>query len=250
MDLSRFVLLLEKRSLWFSHLPRLRDSHEGARGTATIVARTEYVRSELEAARAQLIEQGHDPNEVIDVEAAMSNLIEQDARTTQSIRHMTYVNCWHANDQESIAMWRLYGGYSGGIALESNLRRMRLAMDDDESIWCGLVNYVDQSTTPVSYRQFPANMMVKREAFASEREFRLACTFLNDYRESEESTLVHLDRQPAGLYVPTDVDVLLKRVVIGPDADEAFIDAVYAVAQKYGLRTPVVRSMLVAPAQF
>ncbi len=116
MDLSKFVLLLDASALWFSHVPLLGDPHEGSRGPATIAARTAYVRSELEAARIELLQKGHDPSEVIDVDAAMPDLVAQDSRMAQTMRMMMYVNCWHANEDESVAMWRLYGGTPGGSA--------------------------------------------------------------------------------------------------------------------------------------
>ena len=34
------------------------------------------------------------------------------------------INCWHLNDYESAAMWKLYGGVNKGIAIQSTFDRM------------------------------------------------------------------------------------------------------------------------------
>ena len=139
---------------------------------------------------------------------------------------------------------------SGGVALESSFSRLKAALDPTASLWSGMVAYTDQSKRPISFAQFPANVMIKRPAFASEREFRLGYIYLNDDREEPGSTDADLARQPPGVALSVQLNELLTRIVISPDAGAAFIDAVGALGSKYGIAAPIVRSSLNAPPLF
>lgn len=197
-----------------------------------------------------MLAEGHDPTEVIDVDAAMPGLVASESRMAQTMRPLMYVSCWYANEHESMAMWRLYGEKSGGVAIQTSLLRLKAALDPGERIWSGMVAYVDQSKHPVSHPQFPAIVVVKRPAYASEREFRIGVSYINDRRDEPGSTDADLAFQPSGVEVPVDPTGLLTRNVVSPDAGAAFIEAVVALGSKYGVSAPIGRSSLLAPPHF
>jgi len=45
------------------------------------------------------------------------------------------INCWHMNDHESAAMWKLYLKSDEGIAIQSTYRKLKDAITDDDEIF-------------------------------------------------------------------------------------------------------------------
>jgi hypothetical protein len=42
----------------------------------------------------------------------------------KTLKRQVYISCWHANDDESEAMWVLYCGQKDGIALQTSYQRL------------------------------------------------------------------------------------------------------------------------------
>src|SRR5687768_8033982 len=82
MDFTKFVSMLENGGLFFSRLDCLDDPFEGS-----------YPRADDELAATK-----YSPT----VRAASA------AFTKMSTRKRIMVNCWHMNEHESAAMWKLY----------------------------------------------------------------------------------------------------------------------------------------------
>src|SRR5258708_7274968 len=82
MDLPRFVAVLSAQPLLLTRADLLADPFEG-----TITA---------------LAESGS--------ERLSSDWAFEDQRTRITMRNQVYVSCWHADNSESEAMWRLYCG--------------------------------------------------------------------------------------------------------------------------------------------
>ena len=58
-----------------------------------------------------------------------------------------YLSCWHMNEHESVAMWKIYqSGAPQGIAIQSTYRRLSEAITDDSGILIGTVAYADYAT--------------------------------------------------------------------------------------------------------
>ena len=88
MDFAKFVSLLEDRALFFARADKLGDPFEGAWSDVNL----------------KLLEQGKE----IASDKDVSNWIEAwrlIVRTAREARRFTLINCWHASDHESEAMW-------------------------------------------------------------------------------------------------------------------------------------------------
>ena len=53
------------------------------------------------------------------------------------------VNCWHENEHESAAMWKLYIKSVEGIAIQSTYSKLKKSFINDEIIFIGKVKYID-----------------------------------------------------------------------------------------------------------
>ena len=56
-------------------------------------------------------------------------------KTGQKTREHTYINCWHLNNYESEAMWKLYSkDYANAIAIQTTTKSIYEAIDKDPYI--------------------------------------------------------------------------------------------------------------------
>jgi hypothetical protein len=198
MDFTKYVAMLHRKALFFARADEMPDPFEGRYGRR---------RQPDQPARP-------DP---------------------QSLRQRVLLSCWHENDHESAAMWRIYLSGEDGIAIVSSFARLREALSPTaEPIVAGKVQYVDdhQGAQPCDDELAP--FFCKRKSYEYEREVRLLC-------RADDAT-----DQP-GRYMAVHLDKLIEKVVIAPSAEAWLLDLVSSVTQKYGLQVPVSASSMLNP---
>jgi hypothetical protein len=106
----------------------------------------------------------------------------------KALRINTIVNRWHADEHESVAMWRLYnsGGYQS-VAVRSTVAQLRACLpaaitdtppsklpDNHHEIHVVEMRYIDygQAGQDTQQRNMFAPTMYKRREFGHEREIR------------------------------------------------------------------------------
>jgi len=104
MTPSAFLSMLLDRSLFFARLDSFEDPFEGVPPPAVI-----------EAAR--------NPRHPASPEA--ERRLQGWQKMISLCRASICANCWHAGDEESEAMWKLYGRFEDGLALVTTLRSTR-----------------------------------------------------------------------------------------------------------------------------
>ncbi len=150
-DLPKFIELLSSARLWMTNAEVLAqdDPYEGLPGAVQFPHRLwrtiEEVPEPLRRQIMKLCSRGTDSTPA----AAFRSWFmreEQACIMTQSGRRDFYVNCWHAADHESVAMWKIYGAPGAGVAIVSNGARLETALDaNDEQLHLGAVRYRDPS---------------------------------------------------------------------------------------------------------
>lgn len=112
MAFWKFISLLEDRSLYFARADRLGDPFEGSFPEENIAQRP--------SAYAELIKKYEDQGLFVrcpHIERPLS-FLEAQSVLRQWVCQWTFVNCWHINELESAAMWRLYGDGSPTVAIQ------------------------------------------------------------------------------------------------------------------------------------
>ena len=135
-------------------------------------------------------------------------------RLLKQINEKFGASCWHINEGESEAMWRLYGPAGAGIAIESTRERLEAAMKDSapHPVHTDPVRYMDFDNDPIDKGGHRHLMgFIKRKSFEHERELR---------------ALVMLPEPGRGASVPCDMNTLIARIHIAPLAKQHYIDAV------------------------
>lgn len=96
MDFTKFVSILESQALFFARADKLGDPFEGSVPKTNIASRP-ILNPDLS-----------------DEDVIMYGFV------MQQLPRFTLINCWHESDHESEAMWKLYAGVNGGIAIKTN----------------------------------------------------------------------------------------------------------------------------------
>lgn len=145
-----------------------------------------------------------------------------------------YVSCWHSNEDESAAMWKLYGMESETIAIETTYSNLRAICTDE--IMLGMVSYIDYRTTSIPELGVFAPIMHKRTSFAHEREARLIWW---DQLQPQSPPTGEIGR-----LVKADLRRLIRRVHVCPTAAPWFLKVVHETLTRYQLFCDVSKSEL------
>jgi hypothetical protein len=146
MDFTKFVALLHAGALFFVRADLLDDPFEGSYSRAN-----ESLRLTVYGKEAPKISQSIPP-------------------FYRWVREWTFLNCWHMNELESAAMWRLYARSNEAIAIRSKYQLLAQALP--EKALLGMVRYIDYDTEclPEGNSFYP--FVHKRKPFEHEPEVR------------------------------------------------------------------------------
>lgn len=228
-DFPKFVSLLDSGELFFTRADNFEDAFEGARGfNFQKDAIYESMRPSLILkVKHQLMVNGKDNPTDDEVETCVKEEMKVLITRQEEKRKDYYVSCWHANERESEAMWKLYiSAKNQGVAIQTTMERLCYSIGH-EGFEVGAVNYIsydkplDVDKTPIWY---------KRTAFQHEHEVR---AILN---EPGKTT--------SGINVKMDLDMMIEKVYISPSAPGWFAILVENVMKKYGLNKKVEHSKL------
>jgi hypothetical protein len=146
MDFTKFVSLLENKGLFFPMVAKLQDPFEGSFARGNEVLRPMVYR--------------HVPNPY---GVTVGELV-------QRLRDHVAVSCWHINERESAAMWKLYSKSNEAVCIQSTFRKLYNAVRSVSQV--GEVRYVDYETSWIPESNPLAPFIYKRLSFEHEREVR------------------------------------------------------------------------------
>ena len=229
MDFTKFISLLDLQSLFFVRGDKLDDPFEGSFPKVNSPVRPHLF--------------GKDVPEQMLKEASQA-IIDIFKKARPSI----LVNCWHENEYESAAMWKLYARDNDGIAVRTNFRHFTESFIGEEEIYVGKVKYIDfgspsppddEDNLPLGNVHHP--FMYKRPHFEYEHEVRATVTSTLQLVLGDDAPPYYVG---SGIYEKVDLDKLVEEIVISPYAEEWFHELVQSVAERYGLKAPIRSSSL------
>ncbi|MGO8965506.1 hypothetical protein [Mycobacterium sp.] len=210
MNLAKFISMLKDSALHFARADRMNDEFEGSISKPTFLLRR--------AALADIPD--------LDVERLNVHM----AQGRKQFQQFIYLNCWHMNEHESVAMWDLYlGGESQGIAIRSTYRRLTSSITDQRPVHLGKVNYVDYAVEITPDRNALHPYLYKRKSFEHEREIR-AIHLGHQVGDSGTAVPLGLDLVP----ITVDLDRLVEAVYVSPKAPAWFATLVRDLINRYG----------------
>ena len=193
MDFAKLVNLLESEALHFVRADMFEDPLEGAWSEAGITILNE---------QSQDVQPGYGRN-----------------FRNPTTREMMFVSCWHRNDHESAAMWRLYSQDGLGVAIKCSYSKLANALNQSPiAIFASMVQYSDYATNPIAmWGGWTWPFLNKRLSFEHEREFRALFHGLPHF--GDDATI----KSHGIAIVPSD---LIDAVVVHPQAQTWFKDTV------------------------
>lgn len=131
MDLSKFISLISTKQLYFASASSFDDPFEGAKGLQKNKTKWDnYYLDFFE--KAVRTAPGMDAIKLSDekVNNDAKRLLQELSNSSQASRNHTFISCWHSNEYESEAMWKLYSkDTSNAVAIQTTGKRLYLALD-------------------------------------------------------------------------------------------------------------------------
>ena len=162
------------------------------------------------------------------------------------IRFTKYINCWHINNSESDAMWKLYGPAGETVAIKTTVGALITSLKSGDPVCIGKMNYKERNI-PEGNLYWP--VIFKRKPFQHEKELRLC---ISSPRNDNPPNLTRLKDEfallggknlsemellkgigPKEIPVHVDLTQLISEVVICPNSKEYLSESVdYIVKDK------------------
>jgi hypothetical protein len=223
MDIAKYISLLEFNSLFFPRSDLFEDSYEGATSHANKLLRHFYYKDN----------------------SIPSQAFTYISKHNEWSRQWTYISCWHMNEDESEAMWKLYTKGSDSIAVQSRFNLLSENLPD--SVFLGVVNYINYETDwlPEGNAFWP--FVHKRKAFEHERELR---GVIQKYPFLDNQIERWKINDEYGVLIPVDLHKLIESVYVAPTATKWFESIVTSITTKYGYTFKINQSELAIKPEF
>lgn len=227
MDFTKLVSLIDSCRLYFTRADKFEDLFEGSWPKINVAAR-------------ESVPDGIPPE-------GRENFLKTMRRMGEINKHLPRniaINCWHMNEYESAALWKLYLKSDEGIAIQSTYAKLKRSLTDDEKIFLGKVKYIDYDTEFIDVGNFLnvlSPFVHKRKSFEHEQEVRAIVSKWPEGKGGYDFTQETIEH---GLKIKVDIKMLIERIYVAPNAPAWFADLVKAVFTRYGYSFGVVHSQL------
>lgn len=213
MDFTKFIYFLTNKSLWFNRSDKFSDPFEGTFPSLNL-------QQDIRGNKDWYL---------------LEPLIEH-------MRQFTYLSCWYISDYESAAMWKLYAQSNEAIAIQSTYEKLHMAMPSD--CFIGEVTYIDYRNDRIDIRNTFNPHMIKRMAFAHERELR-ALIQDNEIpsKKNPDGSSTHdykVVNDKLGINIPVAPIDLVEKVYVAPMAHSWFKSLVKDICIAGGFKETLV----------
>ena len=215
MDFTKFLSLISDSKLFLARADKLGDPFEGSYAIFNIKNRTKIYK-DLKPEHLTSISEMH-----------------------KTIIPWTYINCWHMNNNESAAMWKLYSKSDEAIAIQTTYSKLVNSLPDD--LFIGLVSYIDYETEWLPEGNLFYPFMHKRKSFSHENEVRIIKDGFNEDSKkvrSGDSNLID------GIYVSIDIGNIIENIFVAPTSPKWYFDLVEKMAVIFKVNANVQFSKL------
>ena len=221
MDFTKFVSMLDSGNLQFSRADKLEDPFEGSF-------------PKINTGVAQPLPTGFS-------EDAREGYNKCIVEKREKMKAYTAINCWHRNDHESLAMWKLYLKSDEGIAISSTWRKLKTSIIDNEAVIGGEVNYIDyESYSKLDPDSIFSQFFCKRISFSYEQEIRLIVSKSVEFLVDNTAAPIPAE----GLKIKVALHDLIESIYVAPKTPEWIQRLVENVTKKYTYGFPIINSKI------
>ena len=235
MDLAKFVSLMHDSALHFARADQLGDPFEGS---VPLKSSIEVFAKEV-AANPELQKQPL-PGDSTITYGKWAEMLKTLAAARRGMRAECYCSCWHMNEHESSAMWRLYCQSNEAICVQSTFELLNNALPSWTHFGC--VAYVDYEQDEIPGGNLFTPVMTKRKSFEHEREVRaIAWSALSAEKGGEE---IAAARRGNIVRVSVALRNTIQAIYVSPTSPAWFRDVVNSLLEKYDLPLTAKQSSL------
>ena len=223
MSFAKFCSLLQRKELFFSLVGDMEDRYEG------------FIYPPIPREHGDRLQQA---------EHQVHDELRKRARTA-------LISCWTESGHESSLMWEAYAG-AEGVAVRTTFQHLKESIHSVAKlpVTFGQVEYVDYRRKEVSRFDW-APLFHKRMEYRGEGELRAVLPgppFNDGYVNFDADIRLDPDvAEQRGRYIPVNLEILVKEVVLPPHAAPWLGQVVNAVMHKSPVRARVRRSAIESP---
>jgi len=216
VDMSRYLLFLQSKSLYLCRADRFDDKFEGSF--------TPSVRAAICKAYLQ------------------NNINFTYEQFKRELRGSVYISCWTLGLDDNMALWRMYGNPQTTIAITTTVGQLRNALSawsypSSTPVSVARVKYIKPWRDPtINVVPYSNVFRYKVTAYSFEREVRV----ILDRHGPNFGASTKAD----GVLVPIALSKFIRSIVVSPLAPSSFLSQIEEVTSRYGVLSPVRRSKL------
>ena len=230
MDFTKLISLIDSRRLFFTRADKFNDPFEGSYPKMNVLAREVLPESITDGMTDEQIR-------------SLVDTMRQSGEQNKNWPRYMAINCWHMNEYESAAMWDLYLKSDEGIAIQSTYSKLKKSFICDDEIFIGTVKYIDYDKDIIDSGNVLTPFVHKRKSFEHEREVRALCTKW-PVGDSYEGMDFSKETMEFGAPIKIDLEVLIEKIFVAPNAPGWFVDLVKSAVNRYGYKFEVIHSEL------
>ena len=219
LSFTKFASMLTTESLFFCRSDNFPDNFEGS---VPVKDSTEHQLKLLTDVIGENADKG------------LVDTLKKIGHMRREARKSVFINCWHANEHESAAMWDLYGAE---IAIRTNYATLRDLLPD--TIFLGQVTYLnfEEGRLPQDTLNIFDPFMLKRKSFEHEQEVR--AIFPDFGRIWNEASSPDFNGE-----VKIDHEKLLTHIYVSPTAPPWIYNLTKNILERFELNSNLVQSEL------
>jgi len=255
MSFSKFVSLLDTKSLFFAEPSALGDKFEGS-----------YPKNNNQIKMRPLTKEEFENNNY-QYNDNYEEYLKNYNLNKQFMHNSFNICCFHLNEHESFAFWKIYSSEDYGIAIQTTFENLKksLVVCEDKNVSCGKIiylDYSDKSNDIIDPSNVYAPYLCKRKCFEYENECRAIFWDLPHYvdiieknednKNLKDPICISINSEEKnkmleknnGIYIPVDLNSLISNVYCSPDSPKLFVDLVKSIIKKYNFIFNVIKSSL------
>ncbi len=231
MDITKFISMLFKQSLFFCRVDKLEDKFEGTSHQTNFEERVRAVK--------QMQNSGRLPTSWNDAKIREN---QKGIETNEKLqRSLNCINCWNISNGESAALWKIYSNFSQGIMIQSSVLKLIGAFQNTEQeLGMSEVQYALYNETTLPYGNSNYPFLYKQKAYNYEDEIRLLYS-LTDKAENWQYDWTQ-EEVEEGVYIKVDLEKLIDKIVLSPYSPKWFFELITDITKRYGLYKPIEKS--------
>lgn len=233
LDITKFISILQKESLFFCRVDKLEDKFEGKSPKLNVAHQENWYR--------QFYLNGHIQSN--DIEASVQKSMLERKGMEEYFKKTNCVCCWNKFTVESYALWKIYSDMDKGLMITSSIDKLRNSFEKTpEMIQLSEIEYVDHETDILDN---PGNLnpiiIHKHKAYSFEDEIRLI------HQVKAENGLSYdwdAEEISNGKNLNVDLNILIDEIILSPYSPKWFFEMIKDLMEKYNLNKEIRYSVL------